>query len=177
MQQPKMIVLGLITQGMNYGLEMEKHVEATNMRLWAQIGTSTIYKALRDLEAEECVTARPGIAKRGPGKTVYEITNKGKKTLDHLVGEALTSHESVYSDRIAGLVFALSLPKAKAREKVAHCVEGLNHALETLADERQRRDIRSAQIVIDYYRDVYEAERRALIAVQENILNKGSKEK
>ncbi|NKB32793.1 MAG: hypothetical protein GKR91_06810 [Pseudomonadales bacterium] len=162
MQQPKMIVLGLIAQGWNYGLEMKQFIEHSNMRMWAQIGSSTIYKSLRDLEAESSVTARPETAKRGPGKTVFDITEKGQQRFDDLVGEALSSQESVYSDRIAGMVLSFFLPRASARKKISACVENLEKGLLIIQAEKKKRTSEVALITLDYYRDIYRAELRAL---------------
>ena len=137
MQQPKMIVLGLIAQGMKYGLEMENFVKASKMRLWARIGNSTIYKTLRDLQEDGCVSAQASVAKRGPGKTVYDLTKKGTHTLSELVGGALSSRESVYSDRIAGLVFALSLPRDEARRMITESIVGMDLAIREIAKEKR----------------------------------------
>jgi len=166
-----MIVLALVAQGRDYGLAMEEFVERSRMRLWAKIGASTIYKALKDLEADKCLTSKRGEAKRGPGKKVFKLTAKGTRELETLVGEALVSEESVYSDRIAGLVFALSLPKVKARAQIAASIEGLDGALDTLKAERKRMvGEELAGIVLDYYTAIYKAEQTAMKAVQERLL-------
>lgn len=162
MQQPKMIVLGLISQGWNYGLEMRKFIEDSNMRRWAQIGASTVYKTLRELEVDSCVSARQETAKRGPGKTVYDITTKGRKTFDTLVGEALDSDSSVYSDRIAGMVLALFLPKDKAKEKITTSIALLEDTLNIIQMDKDKHSNASAKIVLEYYHDIYAAEKKAL---------------
>jgi len=167
-----MIVLALVAQGRNYGLAMEEFVESSRMRLWAKIGTSTIYKALKDLESDKCLTSRLGEAKRGPGKKVFKLTARGKRELESLVGKALASRESVYSDRIAGLVFALSLPQAKARAQIGATIEGLDGALQSLEDERRRMaGDQLAGALLDYYRDIYKAEQKAMRAVLERLVN------
>lgn len=171
MQEPRMIVLALVAQGRDYGLAMEEFVERSRMRLWAKIGASTIYKALKELEADKCLTSRRGEAKRGPGKKVFKLTAKGARELEALVGEALASQESVYSDRVAGLIFALSLPRAKARAKVDGAVKGMDMALEGIREERMRQaGDELASIVLDYYATIYKAEQKAMKAVRERLL-------
>lgn len=166
-----MIVLALVAQGRDYGLAMEEFVERSRMRLWAKIGASTIYKALKDLEADKCLTSRRGEAKRGPGKKVFRLTAKGTRELETLVGEALASEESVYSDRIAGLIFSLSLPRMQARAKVASAIDGMDGALESLRAERKRMaGDELALIVLDYYSAIYKAEQTAMKAVRERLL-------
>ncbi len=167
MQQPKMIVLGLLAQGMKYGLEMEKFVEATNMRLWARIGNSTIYKALLDLQKDGRVEARTEAAERGPGKTVYRLTKKGRKDFAALVGEAMFSEDPVYSDRIAGLVFSLSLPPGKVDALIGKSIAGLSEGLKEIARQKTvRKEDKLAQVVLDFYETVYRAEQAAMEKVK-----------
>ena len=176
MHQPKMIVLGLIARGLQYGLEMEQHVRDSNMRVWAKIGTSTIYKALRELQKDGSVTASAAVAKRGPGKTVYRITPGGRAQLRRLVREALSSRESVFSDRIAGLVFALSLPPAQARKQLAACIDGLDRGKAIIQEELDARDSPVARIVLDFTFDVLLAEQKALAAARRLVSDEGEAE-
>lgn len=163
MQHPKLIVLGLLAKGMQYGLEMEKFIDASRMRLWARIGSSTIYKTLLDLQKDGAVSAKPGVAERGPGKTVYALTKKGHEDLSQQVAAALTSEESVYSDRIAGMVFALALPPDEGRARIAACAKGLDRAHVELAQEKEKQKGHAmAQIVLDFYTKVYKAEQEAM---------------
>lgn len=163
MQNPKMIVLGLLAQGKKYGLEMERFIDETRMRLWAQIGASTIYKILRDLQKDGAVASRRGRAQRGPGRTEYTLTSKGKEDFARYVAKALTSGESCYSDRIAGLVFALALPPAEARKNIRTSMAGLEKALADLQKEKAARPNQPvAQVVLEFYETVYGAERTAM---------------
>jgi len=166
-----MIVLALVAQGRDYGFAMEDFVEQSRMRLWAKIGSSTIYKALKDVEADKCLTSTRGEAKRGPGKKVFKLTAKGTRELERLVGEALASTESVYSDRIAGLVFSLSIPRDTARTRVRATINGLDGALTSLKDERKRMAGDAlAGIVLDYYSAIYKAEQKAMKSVLDELL-------
>ena len=168
MQQPRMIVLALVAQGRDYGLAMEEFVERSRMRLWAKIGGSTIYKALKDLEKDKCLTSKRGDAKRGPGKKVFKLTAKGERELETQVGGALASDASVYSDRIAGLILSLSLPKAQRTPLIKRSIVGLDSAIEQLQEERERHPgDEVAGIVLDYYTTIYKAEQKAMRDVLE----------
>jgi len=172
MQQPRMIVLALVAQGRDYGLAMEEFVAATRMRLWAKIGTSTIYKALKDLEKDGSLTSQVGEAKRGPGKKVFKLTARGKKELEVLVGAALGSDAPVYSDRIAGMVLALSLPKAKARTMIEGSMEGLGHGIAEIDEERKtRKGDPVALAVLNYYATIYKAEQKAMRKFLDEVLS------
>ena len=171
MQQPRMIVLALIAQGRNYGLAMEEFVEASRMRQWAKIGSSTIYKALQDLKRDKCLSGKAGEAKRGPGKTTFAMTAKGKAELEERIAEALGSDAPVYSDRIAGLIFSVTLPNAKARKLVEGSIAGLEEGLVDLAREKARvKGDAIAEITLDYYRSIYRAEQKAMQAMLEKVL-------
>jgi DNA-binding PadR family transcriptional regulator len=166
-----MIVLALVAQGRDYGLAMEEFVAMSRMRMWAKIGTSTIYKALKDLERDGSLTSQRGEAKRGPGKKVFKLTDRGRKELEVLLTAALTSREPVYSDRIAGLALALSLPKAKARAMITRTIDGLDHGIEELkAEKRARRGDPVATAVLDYYATIYKAEQKAMRAILNQAL-------
>ena len=162
MSVPKMVVLGLLVNGDRHGYEMEEEIERSRMRLWAKIGTSSIYKALLDLEGEGCVVSRPGIAARGPGKRVFSITEKGRAAFSRLVEEALTSAAPVYSIRITGLAFAMSLQAGDRKNLFSRSREGLKEGSRQLKDERKRARGSTARILIDYYQDILAAEIRAL---------------
>ncbi len=163
MQHSKMIVLGLLGQGMKYGLEMEKHIKTTRMRYWARIGSSTIYKALLDLQKDGSVTAKLGKAERGPGKTVYTLTKQGKKNLSSLVNESLKSDQPVYSDRITGMVFAMSLPPSEAQKNLSESIKSMGNVLSQITTEKATQAGHPiAQIVLDYYETVYAAEQKAM---------------
>src|SRR4028118_1960615 len=91
MQQPKMIVLALIGTGLRYGFEMEEFARRTNMRQWAKIGMSTIYKTLADLEREGAIATTIEQSAKGPARKAYALTADGCTRMVALIGEALAS--------------------------------------------------------------------------------------
>ncbi len=165
-----MIVLGLLSYGLRYGYEMEKAVEDSEMRRWAAIGMSTIYKALKDLTRDGAVTAKKEAGGKGPKRTAYELTPKGRREFKLLVTDALRSDASVYSDRIAGLVFVPSLPRKQALAALLRYDEALAEADARISAQLKlhRRDA-VANAVITYYRDIYRAEKKALEKVKQAI--------
>ncbi|MBI1393976.1 MAG: hypothetical protein GC152_14665 [Alphaproteobacteria bacterium] len=162
LQDPKMVVLGLVGIGLRYGFEMEEFVARTNMRLWAKIGMSTIYKTLKELEREGAVAGKRTASEKGPPRLAYSLTAEGRRRMVGLIEDAMSSREPVYSDRIAGLVFA-PLMGADAVETLERTAEGLQRSDSDLRRELESRDGDViAEAVIGYYREVYAAERRAL---------------
>lgn len=163
MQQPKMIVLALLGTGLRYGFEMEDFARRTNMRQWAKIGMSTIYKALNDLERERALTVEMEESAVGPARKAYRLTEAGRDRMTALIGEALASGLPVFSERIAGLVFAPLMGAARATEAISGSIQGLERADALLAESLGAEGMDAiGAAVVDYYRAVYAAEREAM---------------
>lgn len=163
MQQPKMIVLALLGTGLRYGFEMEDFARRTNMRQWAKIGMSTIYKALKDLEREGSITAETEESDKGPARQAYALTGDGRARMIALIGQALASDMPVYSERIAGLVFAPLMGPKQAGHAITASVKTLERYDVLLAESAKAEGMDSIGLaVIDYYRNVFGAEREAM---------------
>lgn len=161
MQQPKMIVLALIGIGLRYGFEMEDFTRRTNMRQWAKIGMSTIYKTLKDLERDGAITAEDEESDRGPARKAYSLTDVGRERMTGLLDAALTSEEPVYSERIAGLVFAPLMDAEHARRAIAAAISTLERKDELIAQSASAPGMdRIGLAVLGYYRSVFAAEER-----------------
>lgn len=163
MQQPKMIVLALIGTGLRYGFEMEDFARRTNLRQWAKIGMSTIYKALKDLESEGSIEVEIEESDKGPARKAYALTPDGRARMIELINEALASDMSVYSERIAGLVFAPLMDLKHVRRAISASITALerNDALLTESATTAGMDT-IGLAVVDYYRAVFAAEREAM---------------
>lgn len=163
MQQPKMIVLALIGTGLRYGFEMEDFARRTNMRQWAKIGMSTIYKALNDLEREGSVTVETEDSDKGPARKSYALTQDGRARMIELIDEALASDMSVYSERIAGLVFAPLMDLKHVRRAISASVMALERNDALLAESAKSAGMDAIGLaVVEYYRAVFAAEREAM---------------
>jgi DNA-binding PadR family transcriptional regulator len=158
-----MIVLALLGTGLRYGFEMEDFARRTNMRQWAKIGMSTIYKALKDLEREQALTVELEESGIGPARKAYKLTEAGRARMAELIGEALASDLSVFSERIAGLVFAPLMGAARAAEVINASIEGLERADALLVGSLEAEGMDAiGAAVVEYYRAVYAAEREAM---------------
>lgn len=166
-QQQRMVVFGLLSIGMRYGWQMEKFAAETEMRQWTPIGMSTIYKLLKDLAREGAVDARQEEGGKGPARVSYSLTPKGRDEFQALVTQALRSNASVYSDRMAGLVFLPTVDSKTAIDAINDADSWLSKADNLLTERRDAQgDDVIADAVIGFYRDVYAAERKALAKVK-----------
>lgn len=170
MQQPKLIVLGLLGTGLRYGFEMEDFARRTNMRQWAKIGMSSIYKALKDLEGEGAISVQTQESDKGPSRKSYQLTETGRAQLTELTDAALASELSIYSERVVGLVFAPLMGTKESKRAISASMALLDRkdaALGTSASTESRDPI--ARAIMDYYRAVYAAEKEAMRKVLQAI--------
>lgn len=171
MQKPKMIVLALIGTGLRYGFEMEDFARRTNMRQWAKIGLSSIYKTLLDLERDGSITVESEPSDKGPARKSYALTEDGRERMIELIEEALASDLSVYSERIAGLVFAPLMDRMHAKRAISASIIALKRNDVLLADSAQAAAGMDSigLAVVEYYRAVFAAEREAMRKVLKAI--------
>jgi DNA-binding PadR family transcriptional regulator len=161
--QQKMIVLALIGTGRRYGFEMEDFARRTNMRQWAKIGMSTIYKTLKDLEREGSITADEEPSSKGPARKAFTLTEEGRARMADLIDGALASGISVYSERIAGLVFAPLMGPDRAKRAIGASIEALERNDALLQESAGAEGMDAIGLaVVDYYRAIYAAEREAM---------------
>ena len=166
MQGQKMIVLSLIGTGLRYGFEMEDFARRTNMRQWAKIGMSTIYKILKDLERERAITSKDEESDKGPPRKSYALTELGRTRMISLVDEALSSNQAIYSERIAGLVFAPLLGAEHAKRSISASVATLERNIALLAASSTAAQMDAIGLaVIEFHQIVFAAERDAMLKV------------
>lgn len=168
MHHQKMIILGLIATGRRYGFEIEDFISRTEMRRWAQIGTSTIYKALRDLDREGAIKGRTLPSGKGPKRTEYRLTRKGRSQLTGYILQSLRSDATARLDRIAGLFFSPLLEREAGRAALKRTRKALIAAEKELENhlDLQKGD-KIAEAIIQFYIDVNASEQRAIEKIME----------
>lgn len=173
MQHQKMIVLGLIAMGRRYGFQMEEFIDETDMRRWVQIGTSTVYKVLNDLSADGAIEGTLEPSDKGPKRKAYRLTSAGRAQLKAQVLASLQSDASVYSDRIAGLIFAPLLKRNEVCKTIETSKSALSKVDASLRKslEKNKNDL-IAEAIIQFYRDVYVAEQKAMEKILQNLKTK-----
>lgn len=162
MHQQKMIILGLVAIGKRYGFEIEEFIARTEMKRWAEIGNSTIYKILKDLEHDGALIGKKVAGEKGPTRTEYSMTRKGRKQLHDFILEALQSDATAKLDRISGVFFAPLLPDAAGKIALERTIFQLKKAESRLRDHlASRRNDIIASAIIQFYIDLNRAEMRA----------------
>lgn len=139
----RLYVLGVLNERNAHGYEIRNLAQEADLAQWAAIGYGSIYHALRRLEDEElverAVTEQAGAY---PQRTVYRITNAGRRTfLELLRGTCRAVHEPKYPLDLA-LVF---IGQLSAEERVAMLQERLQTLKSTQKDvQEKRKDLRGA---------------------------------
>ena len=84
----RMVILGLLRERPLYGYEI-KHIIEDHMGDWTSIAFGSIYFALDKL-AKERLVEKVSVEQDGkrPSRSVYEITDAGRKEFMHLLRES-----------------------------------------------------------------------------------------
>lgn len=88
------MLLQIISQAREIsGYEIGKLIEERQYRVWADIGTTSIYTGLEKLRGKRLVTSYLDLAKRGKGPLPrkFRLTKKGHQTLKKEIEHALSS--------------------------------------------------------------------------------------
>jgi DNA-binding PadR family transcriptional regulator len=104
MTQGEVILLRLLNRRSYYGYELDKIIEANQIRRWADIGFSSIYNLLGSLEKKTLVTSRYEKVHGSPRRKVYEITELGRRELKAEVRRMLEQPKEIHDDFTVGIV-------------------------------------------------------------------------
>ena len=104
MTQGEVILLRLLNTKSYYGYELDKIIEANQMRRWADLGFSSIYNILGGLEKKELVTSRFEKVHGSPRRKVYEITELGRQKLRKEVRRMIERPAEIHDDFTVGVV-------------------------------------------------------------------------
>lgn len=74
-------LLGLLSEGAMHPYQIETEVKERDMRFWTELSFSSIYKLLRRLEREGCVSSEVTVSEENRTRRVYRITEEGMAAL------------------------------------------------------------------------------------------------
>ncbi len=141
----ELLVLGLVAEMPRHGYELEQVIEQRGMREWTQIGFSSIYFVLGQLEKKGLVKAEtPATAK---AKKSYRMTRAGKKTVVKQTLTALKTIRSTSSSLLMGMMHWSVLTRDQA-------LDALQTRKDAMAKESERlENIRFEQQPLPDYVD------------------------
>jgi DNA-binding PadR family transcriptional regulator len=138
MTNAELAILSLIAEADRHGYEIEQIIEARGMREWTDIGFSSIYYLLKQLEEYGWIKSkrRTVVGQGGPRK-VYAITAEGERTFREAILEVLAKPERNLDNFQLGLANITWVSKAKAIDALNSHMRDLE---ERLAHLRRRRE-------------------------------------
>ena len=126
----ELLVLGLVAEMPRHGYELEQVIEQRGMREWTQIGFSSIYFVLGNLEKEGLVKAEtPATAK---AKKKYRMTRAGSNTLRTQTIAALKTVRPKHSSLLMGMIHWSVLTRDQALDALRTRKEAVAKELERL---------------------------------------------
>ncbi|MGC1121906.1 MAG: PadR family transcriptional regulator [Candidatus Methanofastidiosia archaeon] len=120
------VILGLLCEGSQYGYELEKTMEERGMRVWTEIGFSSIYYLLKKLEAKNLITSTVKDVEGKPSRRVYQVTEQGRTMMRQKVKSVLSESKKEISPFDLGIAYSNLLPP----EQVLECLDSYLESLE-----------------------------------------------
>ena len=107
----ELALLSLLAEKSMHAYEIEKIIEERNIRNWTELGFSSIYRLLTNMEKKKWLSAKLTPSEgRGPARKVYALTEKGKELWRSSVLNILEKPDIQYSNFLLALDNLFSLP-------------------------------------------------------------------
>ena len=111
----ELALLSILGEKPRHAYDLEKVIEDRNIRNWTDLGFSSIYRILTNLEKKGLlkgkITPPEG---RGPARKVYQLTEKGKFAWQKSVLSHLANPDRKYSSFLLALDNLAQIPKEDA---------------------------------------------------------------
>jgi len=125
-------ILGLLCEGPKYGYELEKIIEERGMRVWTEIGFSSIYYVLKRLEKRGIIKSAVQEVEGKPNRKIYTVTEKGRKTMKEKVKNVLSKNEKMISPFDLGIAYHYLLKPEEVLECLRLYVKSLDKRKDVL---------------------------------------------
>lgn len=165
MRHGELVALALLARGPRHAYDLNKEIDAMQVRRWAKLGASTLYRVLERLAKAGLVSVESERVGRRPARKTYALTAKGHEALERHVIEGLRSRAPVYSDRVVAAVFA-EVAGPQTKKELETATARLGESLDKLSEIRASETLSPiGRAIIDFQAGVLKAERNALIAL------------
>ncbi len=135
----RLVILGLLRDRAMHGYEI-KHIIEDHMGDWTSIAFGSIYFALKKLTGDGLLEVK-ATEKAGnrPSRTVYHITDPGRKEFERLLHELWATPERQFFAIDLGLFFMDALAVDEIQEHLKGRVQALRQTLEYLDTHRDEQ--------------------------------------
>jgi DNA-binding PadR family transcriptional regulator len=147
-----------------HGYELEQTIAQRSMREWTQIGFSSIYFVLGELQRMKLVSAgrRVGASTNPRARKVYSVTKAGRRALVAQTVEALSTVRPTYPSVLLGIINWSALERRDALRALRARREAIDAEVARLGeiqvDQQPLPD--HVEALFDYSIGQLEAERR-----------------
>lgn len=131
----ELIVLSLINEKPAYAYEIEKQIEARNMRLWVKIGIASIYQVLERLHRRGLVQFSIEREGKAPERKRYSLTTEGRDELKSSVKTLLGKLEWYFLDLNVAIEGSDILSVVELEECLQQRLEIVRHSLAKLQQD------------------------------------------
>ena len=129
-----LIVLGMLKKESLSAYDIQKLVEYRNISKWVKISTPSIYKKVLQLEEKGLISSHTEKDGKMPEKSVYTLTDAGKKEFEKLMLEISCKPINIFLDFNAVIVNLESMTKERQRECLDNIEKNIN-VLKTYQEE------------------------------------------
>lgn len=151
------LLLGIISRQPVNPYELNKWLTTMNVRRWYPVAGSTVYAALKTAEKKQYISGNAEKSGNMPEKTVYAITEKGKRELTETLGSFLSEFDYDITGFHMGIFFAEVLGASKTLSLLEK-----RELLLTKQEQGLRRQIRQMEqeqlprlVVLNVYQSLY----------------------
>lgn len=120
----RLLVLGAMREtGASHGYAIRQLLESWQVQTWTRLRSGSVYHALQQMAKEKLISVsgqEPG--ERGPGKTLFSLTEAGEAEFFDLLRRALSSFDLI--ELSSGLAFLDALP-TEGRDRLAGTIARL----------------------------------------------------
>lgn len=161
----ELIVLSLVQEKPSYAYEIEKQIEARNMRLWVKVGIASIYQVLERLHRKGYVEFQVEREGKAPERKRYFTTAIGREELKISVKELLVKLEWFYLDLNVAIEGSDILEAEEYKKCLIERLEKVSHSLHKLREDYygEEKKSKKAQIVMRSVMLMREAEEKLLL--------------
>jgi DNA-binding PadR family transcriptional regulator len=114
MSNAETALLGLLAERPMHPYQIEKEVENRDMRVWADLSMSSIYKLLRKLETGGFVSSSTKLSVENRARKTYELTAEGIQLLRNRVRAYLSEPELTKSRMDVAISNLAVIPSSEA---------------------------------------------------------------
>lgn len=172
----KLLVLGLLEQGMMSGYELQQKISRADAERWGGVLPGSVYHALKKLEQEGYVELAAMEQTGHRQKAVYQITEQGKAYLKTLVFDSLRASSVLYPTTLySALSLIERIPQAEAVKALAEQKEQLDREYAAL-EQGQRSNEQTGQkvspmgqITIDHMMAVIQLQQQFVNTILETL--------